>query len=245
MQKMTALNVVLVRAENPINIGQTARAMKNFGARNLSLVNCVPHQVNEAYTPGWKAKEIIDGAKVCTTVSEAVEKAVLTVGFTARIREERGGPVLLSEMVPKILEAMEQGPVCFLFGNEKNGLSKEELDLCNVAVRIPTDGEYESLNLAHAAAVSLYAVYSQIPDSQNVFGWRERYFATEKEFLTLMEHFREVMNLLGYQDIKSEDISGKVHKQIANFFRKGRLEKRELNLFEAFLSKVNERLRSK
>jgi len=244
MHIMQNLSVILVRAENPINIGQTARAMKNFGARNLSLVNCVPHQVNEAYTPGWKAKEIIDGAKVCATVPEAVENAPLTVGFTARIREGRGGPVLLSEMVPQILEAMEQAPVCFLFGNEKNGLSNEELDLCDVAVRIPTDGEYESLNLAHAAAVSLYAVYSQIPDSQNIFGWRERYFATEKEFLTLMEHFQEVMSLLGYQDIKSEDISGKIHKQIANFFRKGRLEKRELNLFEAFLSKIKERLRS-
>ena len=98
MEKMTNLNVVLVRVENPVNIGQTARAMKNFGVRNLSLVNCVPHQVNEAYTPGWIAKEIIDGAKVYSTVREAVENAGMTVGFTARIREERGGPVLLSEM---------------------------------------------------------------------------------------------------------------------------------------------------
>ena len=245
MQKMTSLNVVLVRAENPINIGQTARAMKNFGTRNLSLVNCVPHQVNEAYTPGWKAKEIIDGAKVYATVREAVENAGLTVGFTARIREERGGPVLLSEMVPKMIEVMEQDSVYFLFGNEKNGLSNEELDLCNVAVRIPTSFEYESLNLAHAVAVALYAVYSVFPESQDVFGWRERYFATEKEFLTLMEHFQEVMELLEYRNIKNEDLFGKVQKQIANFFRKGRLEKRELNLFEAFLFKIKERLRSK
>ncbi len=45
----------------------------------------------------------------------------------------------------------------WLFGNEARGLSAEELALADAAVRVPLRGSAESLNLATAAAVCLYA----------------------------------------------------------------------------------------
>ncbi|MDP3711895.1 MAG: RNA methyltransferase [Mycobacteriales bacterium] len=49
------------------------------------------------------------------------------------------------------------GPTAWLLGNEAAGLSPEALALADRSVRIPLHGRAESLNLATAAAVCLYA----------------------------------------------------------------------------------------
>ncbi|MFN8076368.1 MAG: RNA methyltransferase [Kineosporiaceae bacterium] len=48
-------------------------------------------------------------------------------------------------------------PVAWLFGNEAWGLPPELLDLADAVVRVPVHGRAESLNLATAATVCLYA----------------------------------------------------------------------------------------
>jgi TrmH family RNA methyltransferase len=48
-------------------------------------------------------------------------------------------------------------PTAWVFGNEAHGLRPEVLDAADTAVRIPIYGEAESLNLATAAAVCVYA----------------------------------------------------------------------------------------
>jgi TrmH family RNA methyltransferase len=48
-------------------------------------------------------------------------------------------------------------PTAWLFGNEASGLSEDVLALADRVVRIPIHGRAESLNLAAAAAVCLYA----------------------------------------------------------------------------------------
>jgi TrmH family RNA methyltransferase len=49
------------------------------------------------------------------------------------------------------------GPTAWIFGNEAWGLPQEILDLADEVVRVPIYGRAESLNLATAAAVCLYA----------------------------------------------------------------------------------------
>jgi TrmH family RNA methyltransferase len=49
------------------------------------------------------------------------------------------------------------GPTLWLFGNEAHGLPRRLLDEADHAVRVPIYGRAESLNLAAAAAVCLYA----------------------------------------------------------------------------------------
>ncbi|MEY7973433.1 TrmH family RNA methyltransferase [Saccharomonospora xinjiangensis] len=48
-------------------------------------------------------------------------------------------------------------PTAWFFGNEAHGLGDEVLAACDSAVRVPLYGKAESLNLATAAAVCLYA----------------------------------------------------------------------------------------
>jgi len=52
---------------------------------------------------------------------------------------------------------MLTGPVAWIFGNEAWGLPQETLALADETVSVPIYGRAESLNLATAAAVCLYA----------------------------------------------------------------------------------------
>ncbi len=47
-------------------------------------------------------------------------------------------------------------PVCFLFGNEKDGISEEAKKGCDILFRVPMFGMVESYNLSVAAAITLY-----------------------------------------------------------------------------------------
>ncbi|MFZ5870207.1 MAG: TrmH family RNA methyltransferase [Actinomycetota bacterium] len=49
------------------------------------------------------------------------------------------------------------GPVAWVFGNEAWGLAEDDRALADAVVRVPVHGRAESLNLATAAAVCLYA----------------------------------------------------------------------------------------
>lgn len=48
-------------------------------------------------------------------------------------------------------------PTAWFFGNEAQGLSESELELADFSVRVPLRGKAESLNVATAATVCLYA----------------------------------------------------------------------------------------
>jgi RNA methyltransferase, TrmH family len=48
-------------------------------------------------------------------------------------------------------------PTAWLFGNEARGLPSDVVELADHVVRVPIYGRAESLNLATAAAVCLYA----------------------------------------------------------------------------------------
>jgi TrmH family RNA methyltransferase len=67
------------------------------------------------------------------------------------------GEVTLPEVADRLA-----GPVVWLFGNEARGVPAELAELADARVRIPMRGRAESLNLAAAAAICLYATSSAL-----------------------------------------------------------------------------------
>ena len=49
--------------------------------------------------------------------------------------------------------------MAFVFGNEKTGLSREDLALCARAIRIPMAADQPSVNLAQAAQILAYELF--------------------------------------------------------------------------------------
>jgi TrmH family RNA methyltransferase len=154
--------VVLVRARNPNNIGAVARAMHDFGFRDLRVVNeySVPFETARSAVD---ASAVLAEAKAFGSVAEAVSDCTLVVGTTAvgeRALEHQlyelasAGGLVQGEL------AREGGRVALLFGSEKTGLSNQELSHCHLLLTIPME-EHEgvrhpSMNLGQAVAVCLY-----------------------------------------------------------------------------------------
>ena len=99
---------------------------------------------------------VLERARVCATLEEALAGTVLAAGFTARDRSLSHPSRALRDAAPELLAAAQDGDVALVFGNETSGLSNDELGRCRLRVAIPANPEYGSLNLAAAVQVACY-----------------------------------------------------------------------------------------
>jgi RNA methyltransferase, TrmH family len=89
--------------------------------------------------------------------------AGLPIAETARVLGVAGLTVLAADnsgecgLDAAIDSGLLAGPVAWMFGNEAWGLPREVCELAGHVIRVPLYGRAESLNLATAAAVCLYA----------------------------------------------------------------------------------------
>jgi tRNA/rRNA methyltransferase len=150
-----AVRFILARPRNPNNIGAVARAMANFGLRDLVLA--------DPYAPVWQEARSAVGAvgilrqARALSLPEAIREASLVLGTCGAPRRLQRSLVSL----PRLGEFLEErlpagGRLAVLFGNEKTGLTKAELGHCHAVVRIPTASEVPSMNLGQAAALVAY-----------------------------------------------------------------------------------------
>lgn len=150
------LRVVLVSTRNPLNIGAVARAMSNFGALRLRVVNPYEKAFREARS-AVGASALLATAEEFDDVGKAVADCTLVVGTTAADERDLQHRLLkLSDGARTIKRQLPTAKVALLFGSERYGLSNQELSHCHWLMRIPTREEHGSMNLGQAAAVCLY-----------------------------------------------------------------------------------------
>ena len=156
---LDGLVVVLVRPRNPLNIGAAARAMSNFGAHRLRLVNPYAVAFREARS-AVGAGEVLAKAKEFKTVAEAVADCTLVVGTTAVRNRALQHPLrrLEEDTGSEIRGELQTGRVAILFGSEKIGLTNDDFSHCHWLLNIPTRSEHISMNLGQAVAVCLYEI---------------------------------------------------------------------------------------
>jgi TrmH family RNA methyltransferase len=151
------IDVILVRPRNPLNIGAAARAMANFGFTHLTVV--------APFEPHWReaksavgAPELLQSAKESATLAEAVSGCVFVAGTGTLEHRRPAQPVIaLPAFAAFAGKALERGGrAALVFGPEKHGLTGDDLSLCHVLVKIPTDPRQPSMNLGQAVAVCLY-----------------------------------------------------------------------------------------
>lgn len=151
--------VVLVRTEVAGNIGAVARVMANFGFPELVLVSPVADPLSEeAISRSTHGESVLRAARRVHSLDEALDGCLATTAASARTaglaREHRIGTP--SEVLPRLAQWMDRGPVALVFGPEPSGLTNAEVARCDHLVNIPTDPNCPALNLSHAVAVCLY-----------------------------------------------------------------------------------------
>lgn len=153
------VRIVLVHTTHPGNIGAVARAMKNMALSSLWLVapRHFPHADATARASG--ADDLLERVRVCATLDEALADCRFVVGTSARGRTVEWTGFEPRECAAQLVREATAGPVALVFGRESSGLTNEELDRCDRLVRIPSNPEYSSLNVAMAVQVLAYELH--------------------------------------------------------------------------------------
>src|SRR2546422_702749 len=198
---LESIRIVLSRPTHPGNIGAVARAMKNMGLAQLVLVAPQRYPDAEATALAAGAVDVLESARVCGALDEAIDNCHLVIGTSARNRRI-GWPALDPKQgAERLVTGAGQGPVALVFGQERTGLTNEELDRCQFVVTIPTSETYSSLNVASAVQILAYELFvaAAARDSAEQESG-EQPPATAGELQGLYEHLEKVLIETGFLD---------------------------------------------
>jgi len=153
------VRIVLVRPREGGNIGAAARAMKNFGLRDLVLVDPAQRRPDREAAMAVHACDLVEHARTVPTLSAAVADCVLVVGTTCRGGLYRAPAAPLDELASLMVKQAGQGRVAAVFGPENHGLSNADLRSCQRLAKIETNAGYLSINLAQSVLLMCYELH--------------------------------------------------------------------------------------
>lgn len=158
---MKNLYVILVRPQVPENIGFSIRVCANFKVENLFIVAPENFDMNRIKRTATQiGSKLIDKMRLFGKLEEATKDMQYIIGTTARTGTQRKVYYTLDERASYIAGLSQINKVAILMGNERTGLTNEELLMCDEVITIPTEAS-SSLNLSHALAIILYEVYKK------------------------------------------------------------------------------------
>lgn len=160
------VDVVLARPEGALNVGSCCRAMKSMGLQSLILAAAREMRDDEVFTMALHARDVYERARRCDDLESALAGTVLSAGITRRRGAKRKWFSLLPEQLAERAAATASGRVALVFGNERDGLSDEELARCTLACHIPSSPEFPSLNLSHAVQLTASAFWRRSIDGR-------------------------------------------------------------------------------
>jgi tRNA/rRNA methyltransferase len=194
---LSRVAVVLVQPLYAGNVGQCVRAMRNFSLRRLVLVDprCDPHGEEARWYARAEGLPILEEASVFPTLPEALKGFQLVVGTSRRLGKYRRPAVTPEEAARDLAPLTMANEIALVFGNERSGLSWEELDLCHRLVCIPADPEFPSFNLSHAVllmAQELFRATAPPPPDEPLV------LAPHEELEAFLQHASSTWLRIGY-----------------------------------------------
>jgi tRNA/rRNA methyltransferase len=148
------IRVVLLNPQEEENVGAAARAMRNFGFKELCLIN--PCEIGRrARALASHGLPVLEAAKTFSSFEAAVSGCDHIIGTTGK----KGGQKTKKReaITPdQLREILKNGKAAIVFGNEASGIPNEILMKTDFVVRIPTSPDYPILNLAQSVCIILY-----------------------------------------------------------------------------------------
>ena len=151
---------ILIETSHAGNVGAAARALKVMGFDDMVLV--APRWPNvlrkeETIQRASGAGDVLAKARVVETLDEALD-GVTHLCATAMTPRDFGPPTRSprEHFAELTLPGAPEQSVAFLFGCERFGMKNEDVYRCHVALSIPTNPQFGSLNLGSAIQVLAY-----------------------------------------------------------------------------------------
>jgi len=242
--------VILVNPQMGENIGAAARAMANFGLRELRIVDPRdgwPNGRAEATSSG--ALWIIEDTVVMPDLPSAIADLNFVYATTARPRgmikdvmtpEEAG-----LDMRRRIAEGERVG---ILFGRERWGLDNDEVAQADVIVTAPVNPGFASLNIAQAVLLVAYEWFRHHAPSLGM-GTEEAPAlagsgltmpgtrpATKAELDGLIGHLEAELETAGF--FKSPDMRPTILRNLRNLFHRARFSEQEVRTLRGVVASL-------
>ena len=237
MNKPTPLDnirIVLSHPAHPGNIGAAARAMKTMGLTQLYLVNPKSFPDRQAQALAAGAGDVLEQARICSDMDEALAGVTLAVACTARQRDLSHPMLSAREAAPVMLAHAASQPVALVFGTEMSGLSNAELDKCQLLTHIHSNPECSSLNLAAAVQVLAYELRCALPEVATIKS-SIRDLADLEDVERFYQHLERVLIEVKFLD---PDEPKRLMSRLRRMFARAGLEQSEVNILRGILTAV-------
>lgn len=230
---------VLVETSRAGNIGSAARAMKTMGFSELVLVN--PRDPAaladpEAIALASGATDVLAGARIVGSLDEALAGCNLSVALSARLREF-SPPMFEPRALAEKMALESSLRVALVFGNERFGLSNEQVGKCSALVSIPANPAYSSLNLSQAVQVLAYECrMAAQPGATSAAspGFRGEP-ATADQVEGMFRHLEQALVEIEFLD---PDNPKKLMPRLRRLFARTQLEAEEVNILRGIATQL-------
>lgn len=233
------VRIVLVNTSHPGNIGSAARAMKTMGLSKLYLVDPqqFPHQ--KAIEMASNAGDVLEKAIIVQTIDEAIADCHLVIGTSARPRAIPWPVLTARECAEKIMTQSPKMKIAILFGREQSGLTNEELHRCHYHMQIPSNPEYNSLNLASAVQIIAYELRVASETSHVQVKWDYDYAANEA-LEGFYAHLERVLIQLEFLNLKAPR---QLMTRLRRLFHRTQLDVMEVNILRGMLDAIEKKVK--
>ena len=232
------IRIVMINTSHPGNIGAAARVMKNMGLSRLYLVKPKSFPDPEATAMASGADDLLDHANVCDSLEQALEGCHLVLGSTARERKIQHE--FLDARAAAVL-SQQQGStreVALVFGRERTGMTNTEIGLCHKLINIPTNPDYQSLNVASAIQIVTYELRMALmaqehqPSAASDDGTD---YAPSDAMEGFYQHLEQTLVAI---DFLNRQQSPQLMPKLRHLYNRARLTSEELNILRGILSKT-------
>lgn len=242
---------ILINTSHAGNVGACARAMKTMGFDDLVLV--APRWPNvlrreETIQRASGAVDVLKNARIVETLDEALD-GVSHLCATAMTPRDFGPPtrsprahfdlLLKNELLPQTDKGLEaentqnshfsgvETGIAFLFGCERFGMSNDDVYRCHVALQIPTNPGFGSLNLGAAIQVIAYewrqalggfAIHSATPAPT---------LADAAQVAGMLAHWEQALTAVGFLDPAAPK---KLMPRLNQLFNRAQLSPEEIHI---------------
>lgn len=239
--------IILVNPFLDQNVGSVSRAMLNFGLTELRVVDPRCDILSESARALSSGSELIlENAKIFPTLKEAIWD--LERVFATTIRPRHMTQMVLSPQAAAkaaITQHREQGSTAtscgIVFGRERNGLTNEEVAICDTIVTIPTFKHFSSINLAQACNIMCSELWKRQIELEGVAPPEEwlhprdgERMARRDDLETLFQRLEAKLTEKNYQlDDKRRDLN---YRNIRNLLQRILCTRAEVDLLQGVLS---------
>ena len=227
---------LLVKPQLPENIGFCARGLKNFGFKNLDLVNPKESWPNKkAIATSVGAKDILSKTKVYSNVKDAINKYDIVYASSARRRDINKRHLSFNQLI-KSIQKNKKKKIGIIFGPEASGLSNEDIVYSNYIFKIPANKQFNSINLSHSVILICYEIFRNIRTSYFKKEKKLNDIISKKKLNTFVDFVEGRLEKKGF--FSPNEKKKMMLMNLRNIFGRSQLSHKELRILSSVLSKL-------